>query len=291
MLGSGPVIRLLQILLGATALATVAVELLNWAITDDGGWALLVRTTWALLRSLAFLVLIWQVGRGRASAAPFALILCVTTLFALARLVVPKQGLPDPRGVAGFAIVALLCAIDLILLYRSSALRTHLTQHASRIVFTRKGIDRRPRPPRRAPTPGWILTARVAALSYSPLMLVGAAVALGQVFSGRVTALPLVAGWFAAGFAVSYATLLVVYFLVQGKRWATPALVVVSILVVLVDVPLCFLLLGADGLLRDGGPLLFCVLLALTALARARANGRRAEAIDRPLSTNIGGDG
>ena len=270
-------IRLLQILLGATALATIAVELLNWAITDDGGWALLVRTTWALLRSLAFLVLIWQVDRGRTSAPPFALILCVTTLFALARLVVPKHGLPDPRGVAGFAIVALLCTIDLFLLYRSGALREHLTRHASRIVVTRKGVERRPMPPRRAPTPGWILTARVAVLSYSPLMLVGAAVALGQVFSGRVGALPLVVVWFVAGFAVSYATLLVVIFLVQGKRWATTALVVMSILVIVVGLPLCFLLLGADGLLRDGGPLVFAALLALLALARARANGRRLE--------------
>lgn len=276
-------VRLLVVLLGATALATVAVELLNWYISDDGGWALLVRTTWALLRSLAFLVLIRQVSKGRASAPPFALILCVTTLFGLARLVVPKQGVPDPRGVAGFALVALLCAIDIFLLYRSSALRDHLTRHASRIVVTRKGIDRRPMPPRRARTPGWILTARVAALSYSPLMLVGAAVALGQIFSGHVAALPLVVLWFLAGILVSYATLLMVYFLVQGKRWATTALVVVSILVTVVDLPLCFALLGVDGLLRDGGPLLFAALLALLALARARANSRRVETI-RPAA-------
>jgi len=277
-------IRLLVILLGATALATIAVELLNWAITDDGGWALLVRTTWALLRSLAFLVLIWQVNRGRASAPPLALILSVTTLFALARLVVPKHGLPDPRGVAGFTIVALLCAIDLFLLYRSSALRDHLTRHASRIVVTRKGIDRRPVPPRRPPASGWILTARVAALSYSPLMLVGAAVALGQIFAGRVAALPLVAVWFLAGFVVSYATLLVVVFLVQGKRWATTALVVMSVLVILVDLPLCFVMLGTDGLLRDGGPLLFTALLALLALARAPATVRRIETVRPAVS-------
>jgi len=264
-------------MLGVTALATIAVELLNWAITDDGGWALLVRTTWALLRSLAFLVLIWQVGRGRASAPPLALILCVTTLFALARLIVPKQGMPDPRGVAGFAIVTLLCAIDLLLLYRSSALRDQLTRHASRIVVTRKGIERRPTPPRRPPTTGWVLTARVAALSYSPLMLVGAAVAVGQIFGGRVAALPLVVVWFVAGIVISYATLPVVYFLVQGKPWATTALVAMSILVIAVDLPLCWILLGADGLLRDGGPLVFAALLALLALARARANGRRLE--------------
>ncbi|HZM77440.1 MAG TPA: hypothetical protein VFC19_17035 [Candidatus Limnocylindrales bacterium] len=278
-------IRLLPILLGATALATVAVELLNWYITDDGGWALLVRTTWALLRSLAFLVLIWQVRHGRAGAPPFALILCVTTLFALARLVVPRQGAPDPRGVAGFAIVALLCAIDLFLLYRSSALRDHLTRHANRIVVTRKGIERRPLPPRQAPAPGWILTARIAALSYSPLMLVGAAVALGQIFAGRVAALPLVVVWFVAALAVSYATLLVVFFLLQRKRWATTALVVISILVILVDLPLCYVLLGTDGLLRDGGPLLFAALLALLALARARANGRRIETV--PAAVNL----
>lgn len=273
-----------MVLLGVTALATVAVELFNWYISDDGGWAMLVRTTWALLRSLAFLVLIWQVRKGRASAPPFALILCVTTLFALARLVVPKHGMPDPRGVAGFAIVALLCAIDLFLLYRASALRDHLTRHASRIVVTREGIDRRPMPPRRASASGWILTARVAALSYSPLMLVGAAVALGQISSGRIAVLPLVVTWFLAGIVVSYATLLVAYFLVQGKRWATKALVVMSILVILLDLPLCFALLGVDGLLRDGGPLLFAALLALLALARARANGRRVETVRPPVS-------
>jgi len=267
-------VRLLLVLLWATAVATVAVELLNWWVTDEGGYALFVRTAWALLRSLAFLVLIWQVRRGRASAQPFALILCVTTLFALARLVVPRQGLPEVLGLVGFAVVALLCTAVLLLLYRSTTVREHLTRHANRIVVTRKGIDRRPAPPKRAPAPAWILTARVAALSYSPLMLVGAAVALGQVFAGRVTALPLVLGWFVVGVAVSYATLLVAFFLVQGRRWAAKALVVVSILVVVVDLPLCWILTGTDGLIRDGGPLLFAALLALLALTRTRASRR-----------------
>jgi hypothetical protein len=49
---------------------------------------------------------------------------------------------------------------------------------------------------------------------------------------------------------------------------------VLSILVVVVDLPLCWVLIGTDGLIRDGGPLLFSALLALLALARARAKRR-----------------
>jgi hypothetical protein len=58
-----------------------------------------------------------------------------------------------------------------------------------------------------------------------------------------------------------------------------------SILVAVVDLPLCFVLLGADGLLRDGGPLLFAALLTLLALARARANRRRVETV--PASATL----
>jgi hypothetical protein len=117
----------------------------------------------------------------------------------------------------------------------------------------------------------------VASLSYGPLMLVAAAVAVGQVFTGRIATLPLVVMWFVAGFVVTYATLLLGFFLVQGKRWATKTLVVMSVVVTVMDLLLCWLLLGTDGLLRDGGPLLFAALLTLLALARAQANGAVAQ--------------
>jgi hypothetical protein len=48
-------------------------------------------------------------------------------------------------------------------------------------------------------------------------------------------------------------------------------LVFLSLLVLAVDLPLCWLLLGSDGLLRDGGPLIASALLAMLALYRARA--------------------
>jgi hypothetical protein len=261
-------VRILLVLLGVTAFATVAVELLNWWVTDDGGYSLAVRTGWALLRSVGFLVLIWQVRRGRAGAPPFALILAVTTLFALARLVVPRHGLPHPVGLAGFAVLASLCTAVLLLLYRSPTVRDYLA-HRPRL--------------KRPPVSGWILTARVAALSYGPLMLVGAAVAVGQLFAGRLGALPLIMAWFAAGIVLSYATLLITYFLVKGKRWATTALVILSLVALVIDLPLCWILLGSDGLLRDGGPLAAAALLAIFAIA---FHGRRLRAVSilRPWS-------
>ncbi|WP_020521682.1 hypothetical protein [Catelliglobosispora koreensis] len=249
-------------------------ECVNWWVTDDGGYPLFVRTTWALLRSAGFLLLIWQVRRGRASAQPFALILSVTTLFALARLVVPRQGTPHPAGLAGFIAVLALCTAVLLLFYRSQAVRDYLVQHANRLVVTRQGIDWKPVQPKRSPVPGWLLTARVAALSYSPLMLVGAAVAIGQIFDGRIGAVPIVVVWFGAALVISYATLIVTFFLVKRKPWATPGLVVLTLLVLAIHLPLCWLLLGTDGLIRDGAPLLACAVLALFAVFKAPSAGR-----------------
>lgn len=256
-----PAVRFLRMLLGLTAVATVAVELLNWWVTEDAGWALFARTAWAVLRSLAFLVLIWQVRLGRASAAPFALVLSVTTLFALARLVIPRQGMPDWRGVAGFGIVALLCAAALLMLYRSAEVHRYFAQRQ------RSQAARRQRPE----VSGWALTARVAVLSYSPLILVGPMVAFGQVFDGRLAIIAPVIAWFLIGVAVAYASLLVGFTIRRGSVSGAPLLVALSLLVLAVHLPLCFLLLGTDGLLRDGGPLLFSVLLAFWAVNRVRA--------------------
>lgn len=260
--------RLLLVLLGITAVATVAVELLNWWVTDDGGFALFVRTAWALLRSVGFLILIWHIRRGRAGAPPFALILCVTTLFALARLIIPRQGLPHPLGVAGFALIAALCAAILLLLYRSASVRDYIRRH---------GDPKRPRPP------GWVLTARIAAFSFGPLMLVAAGVALGQVFSGRVAALPLIVVWFIASMVITYATLIVTFFLLKRKRWAETALVLLTLAVLAFNLPVTWILLGWDGLIRDAGPLVVSAILVVVAVCRHRANGRTA-ATDRDMA-------
>lgn len=245
-------VRLLVVLLAAAAVVTVLVESLNWWLTPDAGYALFVRTTWALLRSLGFLVLIWHVRRGRAGAAPFAVILCVTTIFALGRLVTPRDGYPQIVGVLGFLLVVVLCLAILGLFYRSPAVRAFLTKA------------------RRQPLPGWLVTTRVAAFSYSPLMLVAATVAVGQIFAGRLEAVPAVVMWFVAAIALSYATLFATYFLVRGKRWARALIIGVTLLVLAIHLPLCWWLLGLDGLVRDGVPVLAAAALALGGLWRTR---------------------
>jgi hypothetical protein len=265
------VIRVLVVLLALTALTMAVVEALNWWLADEAGYALFVRTSWALLRTLGFLVLIWQVRRGRASAPPLAVILSVTSLFALARLVVPRQGPPNLWGLVGFGAVAALCVAVLVLRYRSSFAREFLTQPRKGIVFTRKGIDWGPIQPKRPPAPGWLLTTRVAALSYSPLMLVGCVVAFGLVFEGDVAAVPVIGMWFAAALVISYAVLVVTSFLMRQKPWARTGLVWLTGLVLLIHLPLCWLLLGIDGLVRDGGPLLAASLLAMLGLWRSAA--------------------
>ena len=270
-----PVIRVLVVLLAATALTTAAVEALNWWLADEAGYALFVRTTWALLRTLGFLVLIWQVRRGRASAPPLAVILSVTTLFALARLVVPREGAPNLWGLIGFGAVAVLCTAVLVLMYRSEPVRGFLIQPRKGIVFTRKGIDWGPVQSKRPPTPGWLLTTRVAALSYSPLMLVACVVAFGVVFDGDVSAAPVIGMWFTAALVISYAVLVVTSFLMRQKPWARMGLVWLTALVLLIHLPLCWLLLGVDGLVRDGGPLLAAALLAMFGLWRSASTAGR----------------
>ncbi|KAB1904493.1 hypothetical protein F8274_28400, partial [Micromonospora sp. AMSO31t] len=58
-------VRALTVLLGVTAAATVVVELLNYWYAPEQEFGLAVRTGWAMLRSLGFLLLIGHVKRGR----------------------------------------------------------------------------------------------------------------------------------------------------------------------------------------------------------------------------------
>jgi hypothetical protein len=67
------------------------------------------------------------------------------------------------------------------------------------------------------------------------------------------------------------------------------------VLVLLVDLPLCGLLLGLDGLVRDGTPLVVSAGLALYALRRAsragpagRETAGAAEATVPPVGTRLG---
>jgi hypothetical protein len=272
-----PVVRALSWLLVVTAAATVVVEVLNWAYAPEGGYGLAVRTGWALLRTVGFLLLIWHVRAGRSGARPFGLILAVTTVFAVGRLVVPRSGAPALPGVVGFAVLALLCVAVVVLLHRP-AVAEYLRRPRTRLVVGRGGFSRQP-VRARPPVSSWLLTARVSAFAYGPLMLVSALVAIGAVFDGRVEAIPAVLVWIVAGIVTTYAVLLTTIFLLRGVGWARTALAVLTVLVLLVDLPLAWWLLGLDGLIRDGGPLVVAAGLALYALRRAR---RRAPAVAQP---------
>jgi hypothetical protein len=267
-------VRALVALLGITAAATVVVELVNFWYAPEQAFGLAVRTGWAMLRSLGFLVLIWHVRRGRAAARPFGLILAGTTVFAVGRLIVPRDGLPPLPGVVGFAALAVLCAAIVLLLYRSAPMQRFLVRYPSRLVLDRQGISWREAAPTRPQVAAWLLTARVAAFTYSPLMLVPCLFALGRVVDGQLVAVPAVVLWLVAGFAASYAVLFCAIFLMRGRSWARRLLVGITAGVLLIDLPLCWLLLGIDGLVRDGGPLVVAAATALYGLWRADRTNR-----------------
>ncbi|ATO15017.1 hypothetical protein CO540_15265 [Micromonospora sp. WMMA2032] len=261
-------VRALTTLLAVTSAATVAVELLNYWYAPEQEFGLAVRTGWAMLRSLGFVLLIGQVNKGRVGARPFGLILAVTTIFAVGRLVVPRAGVPALPGLVGFAALSALCVAVVVLLYRSDAVRAHLVRHRKGLVVEGGTISWREVVPKRPQANGWLLTARVAAFTYSPLMLVPALVATGSVLDGRIAAVPALFLWFGAGIAVSYAVLFCTAFLLRGRGWARRALVVVTLGVLALDLPLCWWLLGVDGLIRDGAPLLTAAALTLYSLHR-----------------------
>ena len=103
-----PASRRLRALIAVTAATVVVVEALNLQSVDAPGFSLFVRTVWALLRVLGFLILMRAVRFGRAAARPFGLILAVTTVFAVARLAQPRQGaLVPPSAVLAFAILSI----------------------------------------------------------------------------------------------------------------------------------------------------------------------------------------
>lgn len=255
-------------LLVATAAATAGVELLNFWYAPEHGFGLAIRTGWALLRTVGWLILIWHVRRGRAGARPLGLILAVTTIFAVGRLVVPRTGAPPAAGLIGFALLTVLCLTVVVLLYRHPTVQEHLVRHPARLVVTRQGVEWRESGPRRPPVAAWVLTARVAAFTYSPLMLIPALISIGEL-GRRPQWILAVVFWIAVGFAASYAVLLTTFFLQRGKAWARPLMIWVSLGVLLVDLPLCYLLLGLDGLVRDGAPLAAAALLACYAVWRA----------------------
>ncbi len=274
--GRPPAVRALTWLLVATAAATVGVELLNFWYAPEHGFGLAVRTGWALLRTVGWLILIWHVRRGRAAARPLGLILAVTTVFAVGRLVVPRTGTPPLAGVLGFVALVVLCVTVVVLLYRHPTVKDHLVRHPRRLVIDRDGLQWREAAPKRPPLAAWAITARVSAFTYSPLMLVPALISVGEL-RHRPEWLLAVVFWFAAGIAASYAVLLSTAFLLRGKPWAGRMLVWITVGVLVVDLPLCYVLLGTDGLVRDGAPLVAAALL--TGYALWRVDRMRAEPV------------
>jgi hypothetical protein len=254
-----PASRRLRALIAVTALAVVAVETLNLVSVDEPSVALAVRSGWALLRVIGFLVLMRAVRFGRMVARPFGLVLAVTTVFAVARLAEPRSGSPVPESavLVGLVVLAVLCGAVVWGLYRSSAVQEHLSG----------------RPVRRH-VPGWILTLRVAALAYGALLVVPLLVAVGTVFARRALALPVTLALFGAWFVLAVLVMLTAgwgsFFAVLGKRWARRLVGAVSVLVLIVQPLLCYALLGVDGLLRDGLPMVVTALIGLLALHRSR---------------------
>lgn len=257
----------LTVLLAATAAATVVVELINYRYAPEHGYDLAIRTGWAMVRTLGWLVLIWHVRRARAVARPLGLILAVTTIFAVGRLVVPRSGTPPLPGLIGFAVLTALCIAVVVLLYRHPTISGHLVRHPKKPVFTRDGLSWEEATPKRAPVAGWLITARVAAFTYSPLMLVPCLISVGEL-RAKPEYLLAVIFWFAAAIGISYCVLLTTFFLLRNKAFARTVLVWISLGALVINLPLCYLLLGLDGLIRDGAPLVAAVLVTCYAVWR-----------------------
>ncbi|WP_426511139.1 hypothetical protein ACPPVO_11195 [Dactylosporangium sp. McL0621] len=256
-----PASRRLRRLLLLTAVATIAIDVINLRYSAEAGFGLGVRTFWATLRAIGFLFLMREVRFGRLTARPLGLILAVTTVFASARLVQPKEGALLPRlpVVLGLVVVAVLCSAVVWQLFRSPGIDEHLTR----------------RKPRRV-VPPWVLTARVAALSYSALMFVPCLVALGSLFdTPRLRpeiAVPLVVSWFVLGLVIGLVAGIISFVTLFGHGWAKLLLALISAFVLLVQPTLCYLLLGWDGLIRDGTPMVIAALVCLYGLARSRVS-------------------
>ncbi len=264
-----PASRRLRRLIALTAVAVVVVEAINLLSVDEPGFSMLVRTMWALLRVLGFLVLMRTVRYGRAVARPFGLILAITTVFAVARLAEPRQGgfIPQPAVIIGFAVLAVLCAAIIWLLFKSPAVEQHLSAR-----------------PMRRHVPAWVLTARVAVLAYAALLLIPLLVAVGTLFGGRrlpiSPTVALLTFWAMLFLAVAFVVPFGSFFVVVGKGWARWLIGVLSVLVLVAQPLLCYALLGLDGLIRDGAPMIITALIGLYALHKSRG----LETWVRPLS-------
>jgi hypothetical protein len=257
---STPASRRLRRLIFLTAVAVVVVDLGNLHYAEAGGWSLTVRTFWALARAVGFLFLARAVRYGRMSAKPFGLILAATTVFAVFRLAEPASGrlLPPVPVIAGFVALAALCGAVVWLLYCSDAVHEHLSARQAR-----RHLD------------PWALTARVAALAYSALLVVPFLVSIGAVVHHRAGSLgpSLLTVWAALCLLTAAVVPVSSLFVLYAKGWARFLLGLFSIFLMVAQPVLCWLLLGRDGVVRDGVPMVLATAVTLHALWRSR--GRR----------------
>jgi hypothetical protein len=254
-----PAVRRLRALVALTALATVVLDLINLGYADEPGFGLGVRTVWALLRALGFLFLMRAIRYGRMASRPFGLILAVTTVFAAGRLVIAREGrlVPQWPVIVAFVVLLVLCGAIVWQLYRSPVVAAHLSR----------------RPPRRPISP-WVLTARIAALSFSALLLVPCLVAAGSLLGHQrrvdpTVGVPVVVGWFVLAVLLGFLVPWVMIFVILGRRSARAIAMFISLLVLALQPILCVWLLGVDGFIRDGLPLVIVAVGALYALWRS----------------------
>jgi hypothetical protein len=249
--------RLLRALILLTAIATVVVDVGNLHYAPEAGFALAVRTLWALLRAIGFLFLMRAVRYGRMSAKPFGLILAATTIFAVFRLAEPKSGdlLPPAPVIGGFVILTVLCTAVVLVLYRSDAVHEHLSARQAR-----RHLD------------PWALTARVAALAFSALLVVPFLIAISAVVHHRAGVLgpPLLVVWGGLCLLVTVVVPVSSLFVLYARGWARWIIGLLSAFLMVVQPVLCRLVLGVDGLVRDGIPMVVATGVALHALYRSR---------------------
>jgi hypothetical protein len=160
--------------------------------------------------------------------------------------------------VVGLAVLTVLCSAIVWLLYRSPAVADHLAA----------------RPVRRH-IPAWVLTARIAVLAYAALLLVPFLVALSTAFGDErrqplAVTVDLLLIWLVLFLVVSFTVPFVSFFVVMGKGWARVLIGLLSVAVLVAGPTLTYVLLGLDGLLRDGVPLAVTALVGLYALRRSR---------------------
>ncbi len=249
------------------------VDLGNLHYAPEVGFALWVRTGWAMLRAIGFLFLMREVRYGRMSAKPFGLILAATTMFAVFRLAEPKSGhlLPPAPVITGFVVLAVLCSAVVWLLYRSDAVHEHLSARQAR-----RHLD------------PWALTARIAALAFTALLAVPFLVAISAVWHHKAGALgpPLLFVWATLCLLTALTVPISSLFVLYAKGWARFIIATLSAFLMVAQPLLCWLVLGVDGLIRDGAPMVLATGLALHALRRSRGkpSGYRLPRQPRPAA-------